>query len=76
LEILLIVIFSIIGLLLGFSISKLLERQNYSSGNIVVIKNDEKTLYSLELDEDPEIIGSKKRVVFKVVVPDDESDRR
>lgn len=64
-----------LGLLLGFLITKLLGRKDDLIGNIVVAKSEGNTLYSLELNDDPGKIESKKKVVFKVV-PDEESDRR
>lgn len=64
-----------LGLILGIVITKLLGRRNNSSGNIVVTKSEGRTLYSLELNDDPGKIEFKKKVIFKVV-PDDESYRR
>lgn len=64
-----------LALMLGFLIAKLLGRRTESSGSIVITKNEGRTLYMLELDDNPEKIEFKKKIVFKVV-PDDESYRR
>lgn len=37
-----------------------------SSGTIVVIKDGPKIIYSLELDEDPENLQHKDKVIFRV----------
>jgi hypothetical protein len=65
----------------GFMISKeLFERRRKYVGNIVVIKDPDapihgKRIYSLELDDNPEIIETKKEVTFRVVISSEESDR-
>lgn len=46
--------------------------RNYS-GTIHVIKEPEKTLYSLELYDYPESIEFKKVVIFKVDAPEEDS---
>lgn len=66
----------IVGIGVGFLIAKLLERRNTANGNIIVSKDEEKTLFSLELNGDPHQIEFKKKVVFNVLVPEDESVRR
>jgi len=53
----------------------LLAYKNGYDGNIVVSKDEEKIIYSLELDEDPETLQFKKKVIFKIVVPDEEDIR-
>lgn len=63
------------GLVIGFLASELLRRNRTISGTIYVIRTDEKTLYSLELTEDPEMIEFKKKVVFKVDNSKDGLDR-
>jgi len=60
---------------LGYEICKLLAYKNGYDGNIVVSKDEEKIIYSLELDEDPETLQFKKKVIFKIVVPDEEDIR-
>lgn len=40
--------------------------KNGTSGTIVVIKDEEKIIYTLELDEDPENLQYKDKVVFRV----------
>jgi len=70
------ILITILSLYIGFMIARMLgRRQQKYVGNIVVNKNtDGITMYSLELDSDPEIIDSSKEVIFKVVFPDVESD--
>lgn len=72
--ILLVVIF-ICGVFVGVSISEILGRRNNYSGNIIMTKKEGKTLYSLELNDYPEKIEFKKKVIFRVLVPNDESNR-
>lgn len=69
------VVMFIIGICFGFMISELLGRYKYG-GNIVVTKSEGKTLYSLELNDYPEKIEFQKKVIFKVLVSDDESNRK
>lgn len=38
-------------------------------GAINVIETDEKTIYSLDLKDDPEVLNEKKEAVFKVNTP-------
>lgn len=63
------------GIILGYFITRLLEREYSSSGKIIVNKSDGKTLYSLELDGNPKEIEFKKKIFFTVVVPSDEFHR-
>ncbi len=53
-----------VGIILGFFIRALFG--NRSSGTIYVTRDAQKTLYSLELNEYPEVLRFKKEVVFKV----------
>jgi hypothetical protein len=62
-------------MVLGYEICKLIEYKNGYDGNIVVSSGEEKIIYSLELNEDPEPLQFKKKVIFKIVVPDEESFR-
>jgi uncharacterized protein YndB with AHSA1/START domain len=41
-------------------------KDDNSSGTIVVIKEGSKIIYSLELDDDPENLQHKDKVVFRV----------
>lgn len=63
----------LIGILLGFLISDARKRKDDFVGNIVVYKTDDKTVYTLEIDGDPEEIQFQKKAVFKVVP--EKSDR-
>jgi len=64
-----------VGLFAGFIIQRWLGRRKYFSGVIRVIVNPDKTLFSLELDEDPEDIVFKDEVLFKVVTSEENDDR-
>lgn len=55
-----------IGFVIGFLLKALLFRMDRYSGNIFIFKNEEKTMYSLELDEDPENLALKKEVLFRI----------
>lgn len=55
-----------IGLVGGFLLKVLLSRKTSHSGILVITKHEEKTVYSLELDEDPDNFEFKKTVTFKV----------
>jgi len=56
----------IFGVLVGILLNKWWARRDRYSGTILVTESEEKTLYSLELDEYPENLKFKKEVVFKV----------
>lgn len=51
---------------MGFLLKTLFVRKVDYSGTILVSHDEEKTLYSLELNENPEGIEFKRQVVFKV----------
>jgi hypothetical protein len=54
------------GAMVGFLLRTWIGSRSRYDGVILVTKEDHKTLYSLELDEYPEAITLKKKVVFKV----------
>jgi hypothetical protein len=56
------------GLFTGFWLQK--RNPNYD-GKIVINKTDDKTVYSLELDGDPDEIQNKRSISFEVVPHDD-----
>ncbi len=51
------------GVIVGFFLKRLF---THPTGTILVTEEDEKTVYSLELDEYPERLAFRKEVVFKV----------
>ncbi len=65
--------------LLGFSIGLILmywaTQKAKSSGTIYITQNDDKTLYSLELEDYPEAIAFKKKIVFKVDASEESLNR-
>ena len=74
-EILINVFIFYIGLGLGFLLREWLQRRASYNGIIHITEEKGKRLYSLELDDYPEIIAFKKEVIFKVDVSEIESDR-
>lgn len=63
--------FFLVGVAVGALIKTWLVRHSSSRGILYVITRNDKTLYSLELEDYPESIRFKKTVIFKV----EESDR-
>lgn len=55
-----------LGVFFGVLISWWLKSRKSYSGTIFVTETEEKTLYSLELEEYPEELRFKQEVVFKV----------
>lgn len=71
-----IILACIFSVIFGFILrGYLFGRQPKYVGNIVVTKKDGMTLFSLELDDNPEIIQEEKEVKFKVMIPEIESNR-
>lgn len=67
-----------IGFVLGFLVKGWLDaRFRHYSGTILVSTNEaeEKTLYSLELDDYPERLKFEREVVFKIETSEESSDR-
>lgn len=64
-----------IGLFAGIVLQRWLVRNKSYSGIITVTRTPDKTLYSLELNDDPEMIAYVPEVVFKVITTDEEADR-
>jgi hypothetical protein len=57
------------GVVAGFSLKTFLYRRGDFSGTINIFKYPDKTVFSLELEEDPDKFEARKEVVFKVNVP-------
>lgn len=64
-----------LGIVVGYLIEMMLVRKRVATGSIFVSHQDEKTIYSLELDSDPSIISSYKYVLFEVKNLDIEKQR-
>lgn len=62
-----------LGFSLGYLVKILMTNRISTSGIIRVTHSEEKTLYSLELNEYPDAIDFKDRVVFKVERSEEES---
>jgi hypothetical protein len=60
------------GIVLGILIQRSIDRKTNHVGKMIVNKDEDKTVYSLELDVDPEKIQFKKKVFFSVENPDRE----
>jgi hypothetical protein len=56
-----------VGIMMGFMLHHWLRSMQSFDGVMRVIKNEEKTVYSLELHEDPDMLAFKPEVIFKVV---------
>jgi hypothetical protein len=61
--------------MIGFAVKRWHTHRKTYVGTILISHEDEKTLYSLELDDYPEKIALKKEVVFKVDTTPDTLDR-
>lgn len=65
-----------VGMCIGYALRHWLSAMQTYSGILRVIKGEGKTIYSLELKEDPELLAFKPEVVFKVVtLMEENSDR-
>lgn len=58
-----------LGLIVGFSLLYILNKNKAYTGELVITKTEEKTVYSLEILDFSEI-EEHNEVVFKVVMPD------
>lgn len=65
----------IIGGCLGILLHKWISQRNIPSGTIHITRSRGRILYTLELEEYPEEIAFKKRVVFTVDSPFESPDR-
>jgi hypothetical protein len=68
------VLIFLLGVLIGYFLKTWRARRG-SVGTIHVIREDTRTLYSLELEDYPESLAFRKAVLFKVDTSSDESDR-
>jgi hypothetical protein len=75
-EILWYVIVFYFGAIVGFLLRIWWEKKAKYSGTIFVTHEEQKTLYSLELNDYPESIELKKQVVFKVDASEENLDRK
>jgi hypothetical protein len=74
-EIFIWVVIFVLGLIVGYLLKSFLFHQSRYGGTIYVTHREEKTLYSLVLDEYPESLEFKKEIVFKVDALGEESHR-
>lgn len=63
-----------VGLLVGIGLQRWLASRRSHSGTITVLREDEKIVYSLELDEDPIAFQDRTEVIFRVRVSDENLD--
>lgn len=64
-----------LGAFAGFILHRWLGRKSSYSGTISVSRTPDKTLFSLELEGDPEEIAYKDEVVFKVETSEENDNR-
>jgi hypothetical protein len=57
----------LVGVISGFMLHHWLRSMQSFDGVMRVTRNEEKTVYSLELHEDPDMLAYKPEVIFKVV---------
>lgn len=55
------------GVCIGYALRHWLFTMQSFDGVMRVTKGEEKTVYSLELHEDPDLLAFKQEVVFKVI---------
>jgi hypothetical protein len=55
-----------VGIAVGFILRKWLFSRREYTGSIYVTRNEDRILYSLELDENPEELEFRDEVIFKV----------
>ena len=65
----------LLSLYIGYMIRGVYERRKSFDGDILVTEKDGITLYSLELNANPEEIKTKKEITFAVKIPTEESVR-
>jgi len=58
-----------LGITAGFYLQKMRQKNANFDGTITVTVEDDRLLYSLELDSNPELLMFKDEVIFKVRVP-------
>lgn len=63
------------GVWMGFLLRAWIAHREQYSGTIHITHSEEKTLYSLELNEYPETIEFKKQIVFKVDASEESLNR-
>ena len=63
-----------LGFLLGLITQRWLASRRSYIGTIKVLREDEKIVYSLELDEDPIALQDRDEVIFKVTTSDENLD--
>ncbi len=71
----LVAVIFLVGAIWGFFIKTLLVRHTRYGGTIHITQVEEKTLYSLELEDYPESISLKKEIMFKVDTSDESLKR-
>jgi hypothetical protein len=58
------------GIIVGFYLKRIVFKNSDFDGTITVLVEDDKLLYSLELDSNPELLMFKDEVIFKVETPE------
>lgn len=63
----------IIGILLGYITHTIVRRMQKYSGIIKIIREDDRVIYSLELQEDPSVLEHVNEVIFRIDSSDESS---
>lgn len=71
-EIIIAVAIFVIGIIIGFTTHIALRRISSHDGVMRIAKDDEgnKTIFSLELNDNPETFSHREEIIFKVVTSD------
>lgn len=64
------------GGIIGFVMCAIRRNASSYAGRMVIIREEDRLVYSLELDEDPAMLEHKPEVVFRVVTSDESSSRK
>jgi hypothetical protein len=64
-----------VGTIVGIMVHAWVVSHQSFSGTMRVIRGEDKTVYSLELEEDPEMLAYKPEVIFRVITTEVDSNR-
>ena len=65
-----------VGLFIGLIMQRGLARRRSYSGIMNVVKHPDKTVFTLDVHEDPVLLIDKDEVIFKVVTSEEDSPNR
>lgn len=64
-----------LAFIFGYVVSNIMRKTKSYSGTIKIIPNEDKLIYSLELNENPVMLQYMNEVIFKVDTSEESSDR-